>query len=185
MIHYQITYARRKTIGIQIKNGLVEVRAPFGYPEQLLFHAVNSRLNWIEAKLQQVADQERSRAQFAQGRDMEAESMAYRRRAETHIPERVAHFAQIMGVTVKKVSINGAKTRWGSCSTTGRLNFSWRLMMASDAAIDYVVVHELAHLKQMNHSPQFWALVAQVLPDYQQQKAQLKALSKRIQLEGW
>jgi len=75
--------------------------------------------------------------------------------------------------------------RWGSCSSRGSLNFSWRIMMADDAVIDYVVVHELAHLVEMNHSPRFWAVVAGVLPDYSKRRARLRLLNKKLEGEDW
>jgi len=99
--------------------------------------------------------------------------------------ERVAHYKEIMGVSPAAVKINGAKTRWGSCSAKKSLNFSWRLIMADDAAIDYVVVHELAHMFEMNHSERFWAIVAGVLPDYKERRKRLKELQRRLNAENW
>ena len=94
-------------------------------------------------------------------------------------------FAKRMDVTPTAIKINGAKTRWGSCSAKKSLNFSWRLIMADDDVIDYVVVHELAHIAEMNHSARFWALVEGALPDYQSRKAKLKALQQRLSIEDW
>ena len=109
----------------------------------------------------------------------------YRRLAKLHITERVAHYAGIMKVSPAAIKINGAKTRWGSCSSKRSLNFSWRLVMAEDAVIDYVVVHELAHITEMNHSARFWAIVQGVLPDYKKRQTQLKELQKRLAAEDW
>jgi predicted metal-dependent hydrolase len=109
----------------------------------------------------------------------------YRILAKRDLIEKVAYYASKMGVSPSGVKINGAKTRWGSCSSKQSLNFSWRLMMSEDEAIDYVVVHELAHIKEMNHSQRFWAIVAEVLPDYKKRQSQLKALQKRFCLEDW
>ena len=88
-------------------------------------------------------------------------------------------------VSPAAVKINEAKGRWGSCSSKKSLNFSWRLMMAGESVIDYVVVHELAHLKEMNHSPRFWAEVGRVLPDYPGRRAKLKELQKLLSVEDW
>lgn len=104
----------------------------------------------------------------------------YRTVAKTIIPERVAHFAQIMRVSPKNIRVSSAKKCWGSCNAKGGLNFAWRLMMAPGSALDYVVVHELAHLKQMNHSPRFWAIVAKTLPDHKARQKQLKKTQRQF-----
>ena len=109
----------------------------------------------------------------------------YRRLAKIYLNERVEHYAGLMNVSPTAVKINGAKTRWGSCSAKKSLNFSWRLIMASDMVIDYVVVHELAHIIQMNHSARFWKVVASVLPDYKNRQKLLRELQKRLNAEDW
>lgn len=90
----------------------------------------------------------------------------YRSRAHELLADRVRFYAPLMGVAVPRLRITGAQRRWGSCSTTGTVSFAWRLIMAPMDVIDYVVVHELAHLREMNHSRRFWAVVAAVMPDY-------------------
>ena len=109
----------------------------------------------------------------------------YRRLAKLHLTERAKQYAVLMNVSPTAFKINGAKTRWGSCSAKKSLNFSWRLVMADDAVIDYVTVHELAHISEMNHSTGFWAVVAGVLPDYKEQQKRLKELQKRLKAENW
>jgi predicted metal-dependent hydrolase len=109
----------------------------------------------------------------------------YRRLAKLRLTDRVLHFAERMNVKPEAVKVNGAKTLWGSCSAKRVLNFSWRLILADDAAVDYVVVHELAHIIEMNHSARFWNLVESVLPDYRECKARLKALRRRLDAEEW
>jgi len=109
----------------------------------------------------------------------------YRLIAKNVLASKVARFAESMGSKPSAVKINGAKGRWGSCSSRGSINFSWRLMMADDATIDYVVVHELAHLREPNHSNRFWAIVASALPDYKERRAALKELQRRLDVEGW
>lgn len=81
--------------------------------------------------------------------------------------------------------INSAKTRWGSMSGKKSVNFSWRLILADDDIIDVVVVHELAHIKQMNHSDKFWAEVEKILPDWQEREKRLKELSCMINAQNW
>lgn len=109
----------------------------------------------------------------------------YKRIAEGIIKERVAHFAGSMGVVPVSVSINAAQKRWGSCSGQNRLNFSFLLCMADAAAIDYVVVHELAHIREHNHSPRFWAIVQAVCPDYKQRQQTLKTLQQKLAAQDW
>jgi len=109
----------------------------------------------------------------------------YRKLAYDHFVLRTNHFAAIMNQTPQQVKINSAKTRWGSCSSNKNINFSWRLGMASDEIIDYVIVHELAHLAEMNHSWKFWAIVEGVMPDYESCIAGLKILQRRLACEDW
>jgi hypothetical protein len=109
----------------------------------------------------------------------------YKMLAKAYISNRVAVFAAEMGATPSAVKINSATKRWGSCSARGSLNFSWRLIMADDGIIDYVVVHELAHLTELNHSVRFWAIVESVLPDYRERRVKLRELQQRLSSEDW
>ena len=109
----------------------------------------------------------------------------YRLLAKRLLHEKVPYFAEKMGLSPTGITITGAKTRWGSCSSKGSLSFAWRLVMAEEATVDYVVVHELAHLREMNHSERFWRIVAGVLPDYEARRAQLKELQQRLGGEEW
>lgn len=90
----------------------------------------------------------------------------YKARAEEVIVRRVQHYADLLGWRMPKVLIRNQKKRWGSCNAKGELRFNWRLVMLPLSVLDYVVVHEMAHLKVLNHSPRFWALVEQIMPDY-------------------
>jgi len=106
----------------------------------------------------------------------------YKKQAREVLNERVEHFTQKHGFKVSKIRISSARTRWGSCSHKGVLSFTWRLVMAPLKVIDYVVVHELCHLKEMNHSKAFWAQVEAILPDYKQQRAWLKKQGRKLQV---
>ena len=103
-----------------------------------------------------------------------AEIEALRKKAKAYIPPRLEYYAQIMGVRPTAVRYTSAKTRWGSCSPKNSVSFSVRLMTKPPEAIDYVIVHELAHIREHNHSQRFWAVVASVLPDYRERKKLLK-----------
>lgn len=109
----------------------------------------------------------------------------YRKTAKYIIMARVAVYAEHMRVEPAGIRITGAKTRWGSCSGNNGVSFSWRLVMGDQSVIDYVVVHELAHIKEHNHSPRFWAVVEGVLPDYKQRRLELKTLQDRLSCENW
>ena len=109
----------------------------------------------------------------------------YRLCAKPVLTEKVLTFSKVMDVSQEMIKINGAKTRWGSCSAKKNLNFSWRLMMAADPVIDYVVVHELAHLKEMNHSARFWAVVERVIPAYKGFQKELRLLQNQLHMEDW
>ena len=109
----------------------------------------------------------------------------YQQFAQKIIPQKVAHYAKQMNCSPSSVKINAAKSHWRSCSHNGRLNFSWRLIMASSDVVDYVVVHELAHIKAFNHSSAFWELVKQLLSNYKESEKKLKTLRERLNREDW
>ncbi len=90
--------------------------------------------------------------------------------AQDWFEQRAAHFARVLDVCVPTIRLSNARTRWGTCHPDGRVHLNWRLIQAPPALIDYVVVHELAHLREANHSPRFWRWVAGVLPDYQERR---------------
>ncbi len=99
----------------------------------------------------------------------------YRARARAVLEARAAAFAAALGVRYGRLTVRDQRTRWGSCSSTGNLNFNWRLILAPPAVLDYVVIHELAHRRELNHGPRFWALVAAHCPDYRAHQRWLKA----------
>ena len=101
------------------------------------------------------------------------------------IKQKVGEYAKHMNLTPTSIRITNAKTRWGSCSGKNSINFSWRLIMADDDVIDYVVVHELAHIKEHNHSPRFWKVVESVLTDYKNRQNKLKLLQKKLVVQNW
>jgi predicted metal-dependent hydrolase len=107
----------------------------------------------------------------------------YRKQATQIISERVLWYASRNGFTYSKIRITSARRRWGSCTSRGTLSFTWRLVMAPMAVIDYVVVHELVHLQEKNHSKSFWGKVKAIMPDYKQQIAWLKANGHFLTLE--
>ena len=109
----------------------------------------------------------------------------YRALAQEHIGARLAHWCGLLGAAPTGWSITSAEKRWGSCSGRNRLSFSWRLVLAPPDAVDYVVVHELCHMRHHNHSRAFWDEVARLLPDYARRRELLRALEERLLLERW
>ena len=105
--------------------------------------------------------------------------------AREYIPSRAAVWSSRLGVIPTAVRINNAAKRWGSCSSKNSLNFSWRLMMAPPKAVDYVIIHELSHILEHNHSDRFWKIVSRTMPDYMEMKNVLKTLSERFCRENW
>lgn len=114
--------------------------------------------------------------------DVEALTAWLKEQAMQTISERVALYANIMGVTPGTVKLSEAKARWGSCSTKNNLNFAWRLIMCPLSVVDYVVVHELSHITYKNHSPAFWARVKTVLPTYEDDQDWLKVNKKLMEI---
>lgn len=104
----------------------------------------------------------------------------YRRKARECFEDRATHFAAEMGVEYDQIEIRNQRTKWGSCSSTGTLGLNWRLMMAPPDIIDYILVHELAHLQEANHSDEFWSIVAEFDPEYKQHANWLDKNSVRL-----
>ena len=98
----------------------------------------------------------------------------FQREAKRHLPARVEHFASVMGLRPSRLSIRGQKTRWGSCTAKAAVNLNWKLMSMPAEIIDYVIVHELAHIRHLDHSPRFWALVGAYFPEYARAKRWLR-----------
>ena len=168
-IPYRVIRSSRRTISVQIvPGGEVVVRCPRRMSNGDIRRFVESKSGWIEKHLEK-------RAAAAQLPAFTAEQLqALARQARQTIPERVAHFALLVGVTYGRITIRSQHTLWGSCSSKGNLNFNCLLMLTPPEVLDYVVIHELCHRKEMNHSARFWAEVGRVLPDYQTQRKWLR-----------
>lgn len=117
-------------------------------------------------------------------RRLEAMERRYRKDARTKFETRVAHYIQITGGHYTSITIRDQKSRWGSCSSSGTLSFNYRLIFAPPIILDYVVVHELCHLTHMNHSRDFWNMVAAVMPDYQIHRQWLRDHGHELTLEA-
>ena len=163
----------RKTLAVQIRaDGTVIARAPLRMPKDRILCFLSEKASWIRMQQGKMQERENMRQQACIHLDA-AQEKELRERAKSVLAQRTAYFARQVGVTYGRITVRDQKTRWGSCSQTGNLNFNFRLILAPSEVLDYVVVHELCHRRQMNHSAQFWQEVAQVLPDYRKRKAWL------------
>ena len=168
-MNYEIKYSKRRTIAISVKDGSLVVKAPVGTPKDRIEQVIFKHRRWIENRLKSQAEQSARIGELTDERIKELKKLA-----KNVIPQKAAYFAEIMGLKYGRITITSAKTRFGSCSSKGNLSFSYRLMLYPEEAIDYVVVHELAHLVELNHSPRFYRIVATVMPDYKQRQKILK-----------
>lgn len=109
----------------------------------------------------------------------------YRGEAQKYLKARVSELAAHTGLEPKTVTVNSARTHWGACSAKNGVTLSWRLAAADDGCIDYVIVHELAHTAEHNHSPRFWALVSRTIPDYKLRRKRLREYQRLLEDEGW
>ena len=164
--------ARRKTLSIRItQEGNLEIRAPLGMPKGEIEAFLKEKAQWIETHRAKVL------AEYAQGQEAplgEEEILTLAEQMRQRLPEKLNRHGASMGVTFGRVTIRCQQTRWGSCSSRGNLNFNCLLMLAPEEVLDYVVVHELAHRKQMNHLALFWREVERECPDYKKSLRWLK-----------
>ena len=174
-MEYQLIRSKRKTLAVQIKpDGSVIVRAPLRMPQRDIDRFLREKSAWIESHRAKIL-RERQKEKTNPIPSLTDEQLRrLKRRAAVAIPERLEYFAPLVGVDYGRVTIRSQKTRWGSCSAKGDLNFNCLLLLMPPSVLDYVVVHELCHRKQMNHSPRFWAEVERVIPDYKAAQKWLK-----------
>jgi len=178
----KIVRSNRRTISLEItRTGDVLVRAPRYMPEEEIQQFVRDKSGWLQKHLQK-RETERE-ALKEEGKFTEREIKKLQTLAKQVIPEKVAYYARLLGVTYGRISIRKQKTRWGSCSREGNLNFNCLLMMVPPEVLDYVVVHELSHRLEMNHSARFWAQVEKVIPDYKKAKKWLKEHGSQLMLQ--
>ena len=169
---YILKRSKRKTIGLEITDKGLVVRAPLHASQREIERVIRQHREWI---LRRMAEKEILQAKIRQkGLLTQEEIKDLADRARAYIPQRVAYYAPLLGVQPGRITIRTQKTRWGSCSAKGNLNFNCLLMLTPPEVIDSVVVHELCHLLEMNHSNKFYNHVLSVFPDYRRQHAWLR-----------
>ncbi len=175
-MEYTIIRSNRRSLSITIDpDANLIVRAPRRMSDRTIAAFVASKRDWIEKHMEKVRNRAAKREEVPEF--TEEERKALTKKARKMILEKVAYYAPIVGVTYGRIAIRKQRTVWGSCSAKGNLNFNYLLAMMPDEVVDYVVVHELCHRKEMNHSPRFWAEVEKVIPNH-------KALRKWLKEEG-
>ncbi len=176
-----IRSSRRRTLSLQVKHdGQVIVRAPQTASLREIESFVRKNAGWLRKHLEMAERQRAAEAESSAPPFTMEEIRALADQALRVIPGRVALFAPVVGVKYGRITIRNQRTRWGSCSAKGNLNFNCLLMLAPPEVLDYVIVHELCHRKEMNHSPRFWAEVAKVIPDYKSREKWLKTEGSRL-----
>ena len=170
----------RKTLGREVReNGEIFARIPEKLSDRSLKSFIEKERDWI-IKKSELVKWEREHRQTTNATPVQELTSEEIENISQKIVDRVRFYQKKMGVTVGRVAIRNQKTRWGSCSSAGNLNFNWRLVLMPPEILDYVVVHELCHRKEMNHSRAFYNVVASVLPDYKVQEKWLKENGEKL-----
>lgn len=175
-IEYTIIKSNRKSWSLSVSSdGLLTMRIPNAMSRQYAESLMVQKQDWIVKQFIKIKkQQENCPVSNLSQLQRDALEKRYREAARSYFPKRVQYYAGILHVTYGNITIRDQKTRWGSCSSRGNLNFNWRLMLAPPRVLDYVVVHELCHRKHMDHSPAFWQEVGNLLPDYKTLRKWLK-----------
>lgn len=178
-LFYRFVRSSRKTLSVEIGPKGLTVKAPFSASRRDVEAFLRKRPHWVLAhydamqeKMEKLS-QQNGNSHLSESQK-EALEKRYRSLARECITRRASYYAAQLGVTYSSIRIAEQKTRWGSCSSRGTLSFHWRLVLAPPAVMDYVVVHEVCHLIHMDHSPDFWAEVESLMPDYKVYKTWLK-----------
>ncbi len=169
---YTIIRTDRKTIALQVRDGQIIVRAPKRAANTQIDAFVREHRDWIERQIKKQEAEKKESSGMQRLTEEQLEDLKARARRE--IPERAGFYAGKIGVTYGKITIRSQRTRWGSCSSKGNLNFNCLLLLMPQEVLDSVVVHELCHRKEMNHSRKFYEEVLRVYPDYYKWNGWLK-----------
>ena len=164
--------SNRKSLSVQIKPNRVIIRAPNKMKQSDIEKFVESKIKWIEKHLNSISEKQDNLQETEPFTKEEIKD--FTEKAKQIIPPKVEFYARKIGVTYNRITIRCQRTRWGSCSSKGNLNFNCLLVLLPDEIIDSVIVHELCHRKHMNHSDKFYAEIEKIFPDYKHCREQLK-----------
>lgn len=169
----EVRRSKRKSAAIKITADIqIVVFVPLYVSDNEIERMVISKSKWIDEHMLKVQSTIDERSKLEKITSEQIKELADQ--AVEYIPKRVKYYAEKENFVYNKITIKNLVSRWGSCSTKGNLNFNCLLMLTPDYVIDYIVVHELCHLREMNHSEKFWAEVEKIMPDYQRAELWLK-----------
>ena len=161
---YTLIRSKRKTIAVQVDSDCnITVRAPLRMSQKEIDEFLLEKKSWLEKAIVSQLEKAKNKKEYT-----DSDISELRKKAKEIIPQKVEYYSEIMGVKPTSIKINSAKKRYGSCSGKNSLNFSLYLMDKDERFIDYVVVHELAHIKHHNHSKDFYNFIAEFMPDYKE-----------------
>jgi len=149
------------------------ITAPNRVSDSMVEKFITEKSDWVLEKIEELKNH-KPRSNFP---NIKVDYKKEKEKAKKIITERVNHFGKLYGFEFDRISIRSQRTRWGSCSKNGNLNFNYKLIYLSEEIMDYVIVHELCHLDQFNHSKRFWFLVSEIIPDYKELRRELKKLN--------
>lgn len=178
----QVIRSSRRSIGLEICGDLkAKIRVPVQMPDKEILKFAKAHREWVLKKYTQMCSRrkqeentDKNRLCSASAGFDESRIPLLKEQARAAFEEKAVKFGKLMGVQPARITVKDQKTLWGSCSSKQNINLNWRLIMMPEEILDYVVVHELAHLKQMNHSKTFWKEVEKILPDYKRCREWLK-----------
>ena len=173
----KVIKSKRKTISLELRLDGLTVRVPQRMKKQEIESFLLKKKDWIEKHYSVMQEREKNAETMAPYTEKELKALA--EKALRMIPQKVKYYAELMGVSYGRITIRSQRTRWGSCSDKGNLNFNCLLMEFPDEIIDSVVVHELCHRIHMNHSKEFYAEVEKVFPEYKRCRKWLKENGSR------
>jgi len=166
---YKLIRSRRRTLALEIaKDATLIIRAPLRMSMEEVSRFIEQKSDWIARK--QASNRRKWQMAASLGEKSQAEIDQLKAQAEKMIPARAGYYAYLLGIKHGRVRITNAKTRWGACNRNGDLSFSWRLAMAPAWVVDYVIIHELIHILEHNHSRRYWEKVRVAYPEYKQCK---------------
>ena len=163
-MEYEVIRSKRKTLAMEVStDGKITIRVPLKCSEKAIAAFVTSNRDWLKKALIKAQKRRDRKAQFT---IPENEESFYREKAKEYLPLRTEYWSKITGLVPSYVHITGAEKRFGSCNGKNGICYSFRLMAYPERVVDYVIIHELAHIKHKNHSPQFYSLIESFMPDY-------------------